>query len=154
MSLIRPQSSGRTPRRIEPENTAPGTAAGHPAGSTAGGRGADALPDPSTLVSNLSLCVIEVLAGARDLNQLARWVSDEVFRHLRLRVALASRAREAKGLRVRRPQVTLGEPRITMPAHGVVEAVVIVHQRGRSRAVAMRLEALDDRWRASAINVL
>lgn len=115
---------------------------------------ADVLPDPATLVSNLSLCVIEVLAGARDLNQLSRWLSDEVYRHLRLRVALAARARQAKGIAVRRPQVTVGEPRITHPADGVVEAVVIVHQRGRSRAVAIRLEGLDGRWRASAVNVL
>lgn len=112
------------------------------------------LPDPSPLVSSLSLCVIEVLAGARDLNQLARWLSEEVYRNLRLRVALAARARQAKGIAVKRPQVTLGEPRITRPADGVVEAVVIAHQRGRSRAVAMRLEGLDGRWRASAVNVL
>jgi hypothetical protein len=30
----------------------------------------------------------------------------------------------------------------------------MVHQRARSRAVAIRLEGLDQRWRASAISVL
>jgi hypothetical protein len=36
----------------------------------------------------------------------------------------------------------------------VVEAVVIVRGRARTRAVALRLEGLDQRWRATAINVL
>jgi hypothetical protein len=36
----------------------------------------------------------------------------------------------------------------------VVEAVVIVCGRARTRAVAIRLEGLDSRWRATAINVL
>ncbi len=40
------------------------------------------LPDPAPLLENLTRCVIEVLAGARDLEQLARWVSDDVYRHL------------------------------------------------------------------------
>ena len=32
-----------------------------------------ALPDPEPLLINLTRCVIEVLAGARELDQLARW---------------------------------------------------------------------------------
>ena len=40
------------------------------------------------------------------------------------------------------------------PRDGVVEAVVIVTGRARTRAVAIRLEGLDERWRATAINVL
>jgi hypothetical protein len=40
------------------------------------------------------------------------------------------------------------------PRDGVVEAVVIVRNRVRTRAVAIRLEGLDSRWRATAINVL
>lgn len=113
-----------------------------------------ALPDPETLVVNLSRTVIEVLAGARELEQLSRWVSDEVYRHLLKRVVLASRARQARSQSIKRPQFTLGTPRITNPSDGVIEAVVMVHQRARSRAVAIRLEGRDGRWRASAVNVL
>jgi hypothetical protein len=40
------------------------------------------------------------------------------------------------------------------PRDGIVEAVVIVHGRARSRAVAIRLEGLDHRWRASALSIL
>jgi hypothetical protein len=112
------------------------------------------LPDPEPLLINLTRCVIEVLAGARELDQLARWVSDDVYRHLLKRVVLSARARAVKGQRAQRPTITIGRITISEPRDGVIEAVVIVHSRVRVRAVALRLEGLDHRWRASAINVL
>ena len=112
------------------------------------------LPGPEPLVENLTRCVIEVLAGARELDQIARWVSDDVYRHLLKRVVLSARARQVKGIRATRPNFSIGHTRLCRPRDGVVEAVVVVHGRARSRAVAIRLEGLDRRWRATAINVL
>lgn len=112
------------------------------------------LVDPEPLLRNLTHCVIEVLAGARDLEQLARWVTDDVYRNLSKRVVLAARARRAKGLVPQRPAFSVGRVHLDEPADGIVEAVVMVHQRARSRAVAIRLEGLDQRWRASVISVL
>jgi hypothetical protein len=112
------------------------------------------LPNPQPLLENLTRCVIEILAGARDLEQISRWVTDDVYRHLLKRVVLSTRARQAKGQVVRRPNFTIGSTSMCEPRDGVVEAVVIVAGRARSRAVALRLEGLDNRWRATAINVL
>lgn len=113
-----------------------------------------ALPDPAPLISNLTRCVIEILAGARELEQISRWVSDDVYRHLLKRVVLSARARRAKGQRSTRPSFTLGSTIITEPSDGIVEAVVVVRGKARARAVALRLEGMDSRWRATAINVL
>lgn len=112
------------------------------------------LPNPQPLLENLTRCVIEILAGARDLEQISRWVTDDVYSHLLKRVVLSARARQAKGDVVRRPNFSIGSTSICEPRDGVVEAVVIVHGRARARAVALRLEGLDSRWRATAINVL
>jgi hypothetical protein len=112
------------------------------------------LPDPEPLLQHLTHCVIEVLAGARDLEQLARWVTDDVYRNLSKRVVLAARARRVKGLVPQRPAFSVGRVHLSEPADGIVEAVIMVHQRARSRAVAIRLEGLDQRWRASVISVL
>lgn len=112
------------------------------------------LPDPEPLLLNLTRCVVEVLAGARDLEQIARWLSDDVFRQLLKRVILADRARRRLGQVPVRPAFTLGRVHITEPHDRAVEAVVMVHSRARSRAVAIRLEGFDQRWRASAISVL
>jgi hypothetical protein len=79
---------------------------------------------------------------------------DDVYRHLLKRVVLATRARQGKGQPIARPTFTIGSLTICEPRDGVIEAVVIVRGRARVRAVALRLEGLDRRWRATAINVL
>lgn len=112
------------------------------------------LPDPRPLLENLTRCVVEILAGARELEQIARWVSDDVYGHLLKRVVISSRARQAKGQKPARPSFTIGSTTICEPRDGVVEAVIIVRGRARVRAVALRLEGLDNRWRATAVNVL
>ncbi|WP_431279799.1 Rv3235 family protein [Leifsonia poae] len=112
------------------------------------------LVDPTPLLVNLARCVTEVIAGVRSLDQLARWVSDDVYLTLLRRVTIAARSRAITGGQARRPRITIGDPRVTHPAGGVVEAVVMVHQPARSRAVAIRLETVHGRWRASVITVL
>jgi hypothetical protein len=113
-----------------------------------------ALPDPAPLLENLTRCVIEILAGARELEQISRWLSDEVYRHLLTRVIISSRARQARGQAAVRPSFAIGSTTVCEPRDGVVEAVIIVRGRARARAVAIRLEGLDRRWRATAIHVL
>jgi len=112
------------------------------------------LPDPAPLLENLTRCVVEILAGARELEQISRWLSDDVYRHLLTRVVISARARQAKGQAVVRPAFSIGSTTVCEPRDGVVEAVVIVRGRARARAVAIRLEGLDRRWRATAIHVL
>ena len=112
------------------------------------------LPDPAPLCANLALCVVEALVGARSLDQVSRWVTESVFVHLLRRVVIASRARAISGSEAPRPRLRVGEPHISSPVPGVVEAVVLVHQPARSRAVAIRLETVRGRWRATAITVL
>jgi hypothetical protein len=105
-------------------------------------------------VEALARSVLEVMAGARDIEQLSRWVTAEVFATLRNRVRLSTRARNAHGVRPQRPILRFGPVRIAEPVHGIVEGVVIVHGRGRSRAVAVRLETVRGRWQASALHIL
>ncbi|TXK16419.1 3-hydroxyacyl-CoA dehydrogenase [Homoserinibacter sp. GY 40078] len=112
------------------------------------------LPDPRPLLENLTRCVIEIIAGARDLEQIARWLDDEVYTSLLKRVVLSAQARQATGRAPRRPAFSVGEPFVCEPRDGVVEAAVVVSGRARARAVAIRLEGFDRRWRATAIHVL
>ncbi len=112
------------------------------------------LPDPTILLQNLSRCVIEVLAGVRELEQLSRWLHQNVFQHLLRRVVLAARAREARKEAAVQPVFSIGRILRCEPRDGVVEATVMVHGRARTRALAIRLEGLDGRWRATALHVL
>jgi len=113
-----------------------------------------ALPDPQPMVENLARSVMEILAGCRELDQIARWVSDEVYRNLLKRVHISRRARAVKKMPAVRPTFGLGRTIITNPTDGVVESVVIVHGKARTRSIAIRLEGIDGRWRATAIHVL
>lgn len=112
------------------------------------------LPDPRPLLENLTRCVIEIIAGARDLEQIARWVDDAVYTKLLKRVVVSAQARQAARRPATRPVITLGNVTVCEPRDGVVEAVVVVHSRMRTRAVAIRLEGLDRRWRATSLHVL
>ena len=113
-----------------------------------------ALPDPQPMVENLARSVMEILAGCRDLEQISRWVTDDVYRNLLQRVHISRRARAVKKQAVVLPTFGLGRTIITHPTDGVVESVVIVHGKARTRSIAIRLEGLDGRWRATAIHVL
>ena len=112
------------------------------------------LPDPSVLIENLATGVVEVLGGVRDLEQLGRWLSESVYRHLLRRSIIAARGRAVRGQTPARPIATVAAKRITFPAGNIVEATVLLHGVSRTRAVAIRLEGMDQRWRATALAVL
>ena len=112
------------------------------------------LPDPEPLITNLTRCVIEILAGARELEQIARWITDDVYTKLARRVSFAARSRALKRAPAQRPRLTILSIRTFEPDAGIVEATVVVQMPQRVRAVALRVEGLDSRWRATSISVL
>lgn len=112
------------------------------------------LPDPRPFLCNLTRGVLEVFAGVRDVDQLARWLTEDAHRKLVLRASLATRARSARGVPATRPTHKIMSVHHSAPADGVVEAVVIVQGAARTRAVALRLEGMDRRWRATSLALL
>ncbi|MCB8044799.1 3-hydroxyacyl-CoA dehydrogenase [Microbacterium oxydans] len=112
------------------------------------------LSDPVPLLRSLTHGVLEVLAGVREVDQLARWLSEDAFRSLVTRANLSARARSARGVVPARPTFEIRALRVTEPLDGVIEAVVVVAGPGRTRAVAVRLEGIDRRWRATSLAIL
>ncbi len=112
------------------------------------------LPSPEPLLRNLTVGVLEVLAGVREVDQLARWLTEDPYRKLVTRANLSARARSARGLPAKRPVHGILSIRHASPADGVVEGVVIVRGPARTRAVAIRLEGMDGRWRATSLGLL
>jgi hypothetical protein len=95
-----------------------------------------------------------VVAGHRPPAQLVRWTSREVFRDLERRTRLAQRAATAAGgmpgqRSTLRPQVR--SVHVCPVAPEVAEASVHVRHGRRSRAVAMRFEVVQGRWRCTAV---
>lgn len=112
------------------------------------------LPDPEPFLRNLTVGVLEVFAGVREVEQLARWLTEEPFRKLVVRANLAARARSARGVPAKRPVHRILSLHHSSPADSVIEAVIIVQGPARTRAVALRLEGMDGRWRATSLALL
>ena len=106
------------------------------------------------LLANLTIGVLEVLAGVREGDQLARWLGGDAYRALLTRANLSARARNARGVTPARPAYRIVSTRCSSPADGVVEGVVITAGPARTRAVAVRLEGWDGRWRATSLAAL
>lgn len=113
------------------------------------------LPDPATTCAAVVQAVIEVLSGTRPVTQLVRWLAPDVYSGLQRRAALGARIQRRTATltsaAARRPVVR--GVRVCCPADGVAEASAVVLDRGRVRAVAVRLEGLDGRWRATALEI-
>jgi hypothetical protein len=144
-STVSEQSAGRAPGGAPPSG-----ATARPASDVA----ARDIRTPEPVLEHLALSAIEVIAGARDLEQLGRWVTREVCEHLSIRVTIASRARRVRGAVGKRPVILGTRVSAFRTAQTVVDGVVTVTMRDRTRAVALRIEWEGGRWRASAIHVL
>ena len=114
----------------------------------------DERPDPELLLIALTRGVMEAMAGAREPEQLARWLSEDAFTSVLKRVVLANRARVVTKRAAVVPTTAIVRIIITEPVGGIIEAVLIVRSRVRARAVAIRLEGVGDRWIATAFRVL
>jgi hypothetical protein len=114
----------------------------------------DELGDPRPILAFLAQSVIETLAGIRDIEQCARWLSDGVYQQLRQKSLASSRSRAESSVKAMRPNLVVGKISVFSPRPGVIEGVVIIHNIGRARAVAIRLEGYNNRWRARSVAVL
>ena len=112
------------------------------------------LPASDPFLRNLTLAVLEVFAGVREVDQVARWLTEDAYRKLVVRANLATRARSARGVAAKRPVHTIISVHESSPADGIIEAVVIVRGPARTRALAMRVEGMDGRWRATSLALL
>lgn len=112
------------------------------------------LGDPKPILAFLAQSVIETLAGVRDIDQTARWLTDSVYQQLRQKSLASRRNRAESNPAALRPNLAIGKISTFSPRDNVVEGVVIVHNLNRARAVAIRLEAYNGRWRAKSIAVL
>ena len=106
------------------------------------------------VLRGLALRAVEIIAGARDLEQLARWVTDDVYAHLRVRVSIAARARAITGIVAERPRLSIDHVKMSPTATGGFDAVIVVYDKRRPHVVSMQVEGVAERWRATVLVVL
>jgi hypothetical protein len=115
------------------------------------------LPPATQWARQFVQAALEVAGGRRSPSQLLRWASEDVFSTLARRAALASRVEHtgtaATTRSARATTVAVRSVRVCRPSYAVVEATIVVTDRGRIRAVALRMEGVDGRWRVTALEI-
>ncbi len=112
------------------------------------------LEPPEPLLRILATAVVEVMAGVRNINQLGSLLSEDVFLRLRERSIRVAQMRARNGEPTRAPNLTVSDLHVEHTRDGVIESVVLVHSPSRTRAVSIRLEGVNRRWRAQAVSVI
>ncbi len=111
------------------------------------------LPDPAVWAGRITHALLEVMTGLRPAPQVVRWTTPEVYAVIARRSALAARRSAAGRVPRKRERLRVLRVRVCEPADGVAEAAIVVHHGDRVRAVAIRLEGQDGKWRISALQI-
>lgn len=108
------------------------------------------LPDPTAVACAIVRTAIEVLRGERPVTQMARWVSPDILGAVHRRARLLAEHSPAPETL---PPVTIVRTRTVRWGDHVAEATVVVRDRDRVRAAAVRLEAARGAWHAVAVEI-
>ena len=105
-----------------------------------------ALPDPAPVAHRLVTMTLEAFSGRRPFAQLQGAFTLPVF-------TAVSRGRRPAWCTDGTGPLLVGAVRVAEPVEGVAEVCAVARRNGRAHAVAARLEAVDGRWRCTALQV-
>jgi hypothetical protein len=105
------------------------------------------LPEPALLARRLVIGVVEIATGRRAASQLRHHTSPAVQAGL-----VRDAGRISRLGTVQRP-AALHSLHVTEPADGVAEVAAVLRIENRFRALALRLEGLDGRWRCVRLQI-
>lgn len=149
LTLSRPQAAQTTRTVASRGRTVPGT----------NRSGEDDPADRERIAAtatSLAVACLEILAGTRRSESIARWVDRELL------IKLDHRAQLRAEVAPHTPVRDLGPARILQPGRAqvcrvtadVAEVTVLVRTQNRVRAVAIRLELLTTRWTMTALQTM
>ena len=98
------------------------------------------LPPAKEWSVHLVKALIEVVNGSRSVSQLLRWVTPEVMSGIKFQLG-------RKGF----PKFQLSSINVHETDDGVAEISAVFKSKERAYAMAMRLEGLDGKWRATSL---
>jgi hypothetical protein len=105
------------------------------------------LPEPATFARRFLIGVIETATGRRPASQLRQHTSPTVH------AGLARDAGRIDRLGTARRPATLQSVHITEPADAVAEVAAVLRVGDRFRALALRLEGSEGRWRCVRLQI-
>jgi hypothetical protein len=109
--------------------------------------------DPAQLFAEISKAYIEILAGVRRPEQLARWLSDKAYYDISQRAKRESMQRQITGAKSR-PDISLRKSKTFLTDEAGIHGVVILRVSGATKAVAIRAERIHDRFRITEVLII
>lgn len=103
-------------------------------------------PDPAKFFAVICAAYVEVLAGVRRPEQLARWLSDKTYYDVCQRARREARSRELTGAKTR-PEVVLRATKTFLTDRSSYQGVVLLQISGNTKAVSVRAELIHSRYR-------
>jgi Family of unknown function (DUF6459) len=113
-----------------------------------GGRDVLPISDPRRLVGPLAQAIAEVLTGFRSPQQLAQVATLDVLRLLERNAGRMV----PRGVRTP-PRPRVASLRLCEPRAGVAEVAAVIDTGTRCRAMALRLESQQSKWRCTVVRV-
>lgn len=112
------------------------------------------LAEPDSYIASIATAVNEVIYGLRSVDQMHTLLNDHLFESLKRRANLRAQARLASGKKPLIQPTEVLRVRYQSPSANVIESVVILSTRQRAKAVAIRLEGINDCWKATNIGFI
>lgn len=104
------------------------------------------------LIQRMCPVLVEVICGDRNVQQLLRSTSTDLYERLmRRQIALSNTV--GRDQRVRRLRATVRSIKVSWPHDHAAEVSVHLRHGQRSRALAARFERRDERWICSALEL-
>jgi len=112
----------------------------------------------------ISQAALEVLSGSRSVQQLARWLDAMCLSALTTRARLHAQACQAESRRpshgepggkvqILRHQPIVHSTHVSAVAPGIYETSVVIADKTRFRAIAMRFEETGGTWKVTALQI-
>lgn len=112
------------------------------------------LQNATAYLARIATAINEVILGTRPVDQLSHVLNEHVFESLRRRSAARAQTRLRERKRPVIQPTDVLRVRYQSPAENVIESVVLLTDRHRSKAIAIRLEGHNGSWRATNIGYL
>jgi len=107
-------------------------------------------PDLDRFAERFAHVLVEVMAGNRGPQQLARWSTDQVYQELTQRCNAITRV-SATSNRRRPLPIQLRRVRVFCPTPTAAEISIVAKHGHRFRAIAARIEHTGKRWTCTAL---
>ncbi|WP_051619957.1 Rv3235 family protein [Haematomicrobium sanguinis] len=101
----------------------------------------------------VAVAAIEALAGHRSLAQLTRWLDRETYERVARRASLTVRLNSAGFIRNVHAGAHIQRSQAQRIAPGIYETAVIIAEKTRARAIALRIEQHRGLWKITALDI-